>query len=520
MLGFSLVPVLLALGMLPASVGQSVCKKEQEFQSAKEMLKKLNHPRNEKWVEAYQKVDVVVREKKNEVWADGWDAQKDMMTWPDTLEGWRAKYPYFGDDIDPYDLDRFPTEYDRQLSDVWRAANPLALDGKSGCVQFLGGFASLTKLDVKFKNLLPTKEDIWLAQEDLWVKRELLRIVGDANDAAGHFTELAGAGGARGQPAAKDSHRKRYRSPFWEIDLALTRNGRGRWAMRGTLKNITQHRLPLGMEFWILLEPDKGKGAQAPSSTAWFVDGEPLGPGQSTPLPMLELQESLTVAGLFGIEQIMTWLTAPIKRVDQLSVDASSSRTADQELVGPSWLSRPPATAMTKNGLGILRYVDVTPQVRHMPVGMAVIMDEDQIPLFLAAFANSKLRMQTLQCHWRHTREKIQGPVEEASDDPVLRKLAQQGKAELREGPTNIYGKGLGRTAPRATGGKGGQGRRPPPNTGAPSRPAATQEEEMSLVELAAYGVASLYERYPPRTAAAGKQADVEPQPPALGSSQ
>src|SRR5207245_7049726 len=61
---------------------------------------------------------------------------------------------------------------------------------------------------------------------------------------------------------------------------------------------------------------------------------------------------------------------------------------------------------MTRNGFHLQRYVDTNDQARHMPVAMVVIAEEDFIHEFLAAFASSRLRTQTLQYPWHHGREK------------------------------------------------------------------------------------------------------------------
>jgi hypothetical protein len=514
LLGVSVLLVLIALVMLPNTVGSAVKNAQDEFTSTKEMLKRLNKPMNQKWVDAYTEQDKQVQGKKNVVWGDCWKVQEDMMTWPVTLEqaGWDKKYPYFGDDIEIYDLNDFPKYYDEQLFDVYQVVNPLSEDGKKGAVQFSGGFESVLKLGSKFKTT-PSKEDIWLAQEELWVKRELLRIVNDANETAARFKEVDSTNNKSAQPAAKDSYHKRYRSPWWEIDLTAAPNDKGKYVLSGTLKNVSHRRLARGVEFRVLLDEDKGFET---ANTILFVDGEPLGPGQSIALAPAELQEGATVKGLFGVEQILNWRNVPVKRIDQISLDAPASRVADRTLVKPSWMKStaaptdpmaPPSPtaassgpSTTKNGFSTARYLDISDQLRHIPVGMAVIIDEDQVPEFLAAFANSKLRIQTLQCHWRHTREKIQGPVEEVVDDPDLNKIAQRRRAELT-GPKYVERKGPQKASARASGGRESR-RKSQQNTAGPTKQPVQQAEgddDMNLVELAVYGSASLYERFPPK---------------------
>src|SRR5262249_22282813 len=146
---------------------------------------------------------------------------------------------------------------------------------------------------------------------------------------------------------------------------------------------------------------------------------------------------------------------AAVKRIDDIRIDYPSSRTSKRNLKKPLWYKDPneesgdaaSATASTsaaggnpqsemmskmggmmggmlgggrsgpsgatKNGLNLYRYFDVNEQVRRMPVGMVLIVNAEDIPLFLGAFANSKLRTQTLQCHWTHTRERVQPIIEE-----------------------------------------------------------------------------------------------------------
>jgi hypothetical protein len=211
----------------------------------------------------------------------------------------------------------------------------------------------------------------------------------------------------------------------------------------------------------------------------------------------------------------------------------------------------------TKNGLSINRYVDVSESVRHMPVGMVVIVDENHLPELLGAFANSKLHIQTTQYHWAHFKDKIK---------PNFDDEAGPG-AEPREGagPLAMGGR---RGAKRPGGGGGDDamgggagypglgGDRPPPRPDRPGRPGfgpgsspfgggpaspvggvagggfggkrpgagtfpsfgqqsgaglteqSEDEEDLSLVEVAIYGIAAIYERYPPRETPATPPAD------------
>jgi len=218
--------------------------------------------------------------------------------------------------------------------------------------------------------------------------------------------------------------------------------------------------------------------------------------------------------------------------------------------------------AASSEGVTLDRYTDVNAQVRHMPVGIAVVMEESLVPDFIAAVTNSNLRIQVLQCHWNHTRERMKPPIteepSESSSDktataqantfrgynvalPTFRGGGRTGPAgRLRgdEGPGAVMQQMqqamVSRMSPFGRGqvmnsGLGGgnlqtmmmqrmRGTMDGPGGGGMGKGAAmgmnmgrglgnvfagpnTEEdpEEMNLVEVAIYGLASLYERYPPK---------------------
>src|SRR5262249_41168593 len=147
----------------------------------------------------------------------------------------------------------------------------------------------------------------------------------------------------------------------------------------------------------------------------------PLAVGESIPFPDTTVGQQKAIEGLFGVEQVLTWRTAAVKRLDDLKLMYPSSRTAARTLKPPSFYKPPsestdssspdasaqtaggtlpggatspfgPAaqaiTTTTLNGLELNRYTDVSPQVRHMQVAMVVVADEEHLPELLAAFAN------------------------------------------------------------------------------------------------------------------------------------
>jgi len=432
----------------------------------------------------------------------------------------------------------------------------------------------------------PSREDVWLAQEDLWVKRELLAVIRAANDAIAHFKEvtpgrspqsqLAPAGDAKVAKDAKDAksakpvpkpppapasdpNHKVFRNYFWEMELTLSRGPKQTYLLGGKLTNIGKRRQPLGV-FRVYLDssPDS-------DPTLLPIENEPLAVGQSVEFTKRPVDRGVNIRGLFGVEQVLTWRTAPVKRIDELRIDYHASRLSRRSLVEPRWVEKAAAQeattpgtgtsmsmggntgdmkgggtmpmmggvggrtgsqGMTRNGFHLQRYIDTNDQVRHMPVAMVVIADEDFIHEFLGAFANSRLRTQTLQYHWHHVREKIKPQSEQVAGGPGAERKggANAGEANMggaRGGPGRggmkeemggmIMGRMMSGLSGRMRGGAGGF---TPGGTGLGKSMTETEDEddaEMNLVELAVYGLASVYENPAKPQVAAAPDGQVAP---------
>jgi hypothetical protein len=604
-LGVCILFVLVVLIMLPNSVGSAVDIKKKEYDGQLKTMQSIGAVKNQSFVDALKRKDGHVEKRKNEVWSEAWKTQADMMTWPPNLEEtWSKKYPYFGDPIEVSDRDKFGSEYDYQLYDVVNVCQPIDEKGK-GVVQFSGGWNAVLGLERSFVPP-PSNEDIWLAQEDLWIKRELLSIIREANDYVARFTEVlpddpaakdkkdakpapqkddnpaADAAqdaekDAKPAPAAKpkmvtDPMHRKYRNYYWELDLNLTRNDKGAYAIGGKIKNIGKARQPLDTDFKVYFDDTQNEDtpfdfihvARVPMNvdeTFVFKD-HLLGPDKS-------------IRGIYGVEQVLTWQTGPVKRIDKIELGYPSSRTANRSLKPPIWIPKPEAAAegdptatapegmpasarfnkggtgqsgsgsgdQTKSGLNKNRYTDANAQVRHMAIGMAVLVDEDHIHDFLGALANSRLKIQTLQIHWNHSRDKIKPALAEVDPATNTGKKAAGSAQTPRPGANqpspmgNFPGKrqdmmnmGRGMTGSQTrppgapTGGQnklgsgfglgsfgpGGFGRQiTAGRSAAPgaSTTASEEEEPMNLVSLSVYGLATLYERFPPKPESADQTA-------------
>jgi hypothetical protein len=355
---------------------------------------------------------------------------------------------------------------------------------------------------------------------------------------------------AKPQAAAGDPNHKVFRSPIWEMELTLSRNDKQKYVLRGTLTNISKRRQTLGETVFKVYLTDRG-GDFAQIN----VNREPMGVGEKHVIKDELVPEHVIVQGLFGVEQVLTWRTAPVKRIDRMEIGdraAFSSRTSHLALTGPKYMpkgkaekkgrrrggkdaqgepleaddeggSDDPGASSTAAGLSINRYVDANDQVRHMPVAMALLVREDNIPDVLAAFTNSQLRIEVTQFHWHHSRDRIQPPILDAP--PTSKDETQQAKPRRRTGkgeggvdpteertpPNTVRGKAAPAGTPSLRGGNLSITLGTPALQGKTGTESVDQEDDMNLMEVAVYGIAALYEKYPPKpadNAAGGASAD------------
>ena len=482
--------------LLATSVSDAFENKRVEYDNAKKSVEGITSPKNEKWVAAAETKDSFVADKKKEMHQQAWRSQAGMMTYPESLAPIMAP-KYFGDAIEYHDLDKYARDYSTQLKDAVVEVQPLLpQEGfENGVVQFAGNnINGVLKLDVAFERPPPSKEDFWLAQEDLWMKRELLRIVRDANESVARFhaadeeqppaevkkpapaaeanaagtadakpagaaeakpanpadakpansaeakpanpadakpadgtppatTPAEGTALAAPKPAAKpvvkkpiDLNHRVFHNQHWELDLTLKPDqANKKFTIGGTIKNRGHRRRPLNdVTFKVLLQPGSNS-----SGIGLLISREPLAVGETWTIPTQEFDTSLVAyEGLYGVEEILTWKTAPVKRIDALELDYESSRMASRTLKPPRWYVPPPEAAPTeagaaagktmamgggpggpgpggssapvvsKSGLNLNRYLDANEQVRHMPVGMVVVADDEHLAELLSAFTN------------------------------------------------------------------------------------------------------------------------------------
>ncbi len=287
------------------------------------------------------------------------------------------------------------------------------------------------------------------------------------------------------------------------------------------------------------------------------------------------------------VEQVFDARTVPIKRIDGLALGYLDSRSAAAALKQPEFIKDPPAdpNAGTGTGTGMIemgpmgpglgpigppgvlgpgtepgagpggaqatgrtyggpitnkqlleatkkRYLDLTKEVRRMPVALVLVVDQSYIQDVLLAFSNSPLRFQITQLSWTRFRGALAGVAATSGG------TGQSGEFEISRGSFGfsggadpddrrpIGGSSLGPIGPGGIG-PGGIGPGPigpgpgmgPPGMGpgydsGQSQGGAVSESQITsgLVELSIYGIVSLYEKYvdPKEAEAAAKEKEKE----------
>lgn len=281
------------------------------------------------------------------------------------------------------------------------------------------------------------------------------------------------------------------------------------------------------------------------------------------------------------VEQVFDARTVPIKRVDGLALGYLDSRSAAAALKQPEFIKDPPAapggadmgmgpmgapmgmgpvvggpavggpavggpggggaTAPTGAIVGPLsnkqlleftkkRYLDITKEVRRMPVAVVLVVDQSYIQDVLLAFSNSPLRFQITQLTWTRFRGALAGTaattggtgpggdidfsggssgITGSFDPDAMRPGRPFGPGPGGPGPIGPGPMGPGPIGPGPMGpGPIGPGPMGPGFEGNQSQGAVSESQITSgLVELSIYGIVSLYEKYvDPKEAEAAKE--------------
>jgi hypothetical protein len=269
---------------------------------------------------------------------------------------------------------------------------------------------------------------------------------------------------------------------------------------------------------------------------------------------MQEVKNPIQPRGITLVRQKLTWRSTPIKRIDRLEVGKTAHLHSDRlktlplipydfKVKDPLGLNTAALSAVATDaasnsasgstGLGMMgdrasggssqttsmksanhevpleRYIEVTSQLRRMPVALVMVVDATAITDIIAAMSNSKLRFQVTMAPWVKVPNlgRPGGAIETAGGGAPSNQSGSGGAGKVKSGggggAATIGGSGGSRPAgdSGSVGSIGGPGNTSGGVTGGPGTgtnpPAASNlglEDDSSVVELQIYGVITIYE--------------------------
>lgn len=383
----------------------------------------------------------------------------------------------------------------------------------------------------------PTIPELWLALEDIWVQRELLAIVARTNTALTKF-----------EPEFSfwnhSPLNRTFTSRLWSINLEVITDANRKY-LKATIRNPTPRLQLLGankvmrLKVWL----DDPNDPQ-PSLSEYVIGGE-LVPGYTTinvPLQMTDPRDRTrpgghaipldrTITRISKVEQILDEVSVPVKLIQAVELGVTDHRRGTATFVAPKLKGLPedPVADPSANppggpgappgmtgpgmpglggpgmsgGAGILagarsgpkevvllgnklRYLEVTDQVRRMPVAMSVVLDLAFEQDLLVQFTNSPMRFHITQTGW----QRFRGTLPKSTNQ-----LVGGGVGGVPGGPGRPGGP-PGFPGLPGPGGPGMPGDGEGGITGASSA-TVTAQANAGLVTLAVYGVVSLYNELP-----------------------
>jgi hypothetical protein len=295
-------------------------------------------PKNETFNEPWNEHRKMFNKHKEVIWKKGWDLQKGMYTWKSTRSAPLQdllQYPEdaFGptaDDDANARTDYMNTLYKEQWEDLTDLIHP---------AEYLGGLWSVVPLQ-DWKNpdrKLPSREEIWLAQEDFWVKRELLYDLASAIAAVGHFKTLSDETFKTAEEAKQAKvpesvyKRVRFRNINWEVELLVERDVRKRWAIHpeSQIKNVHPSRRTQTVANPRTNRPLRFVLSDRSGRAGYFltVSGEPLAWDASRSLGKRYAVDTFDFSVPFEMNQDFDWDYCPLRRVDAIVLGKHSHRT-------------------------------------------------------------------------------------------------------------------------------------------------------------------------------------------------
>ncbi len=430
-----------------------------------------------------------------------------------------------------------------------------------------------TKMTTGWKNTLrwvnnwgemkPESRQMWLVMEDFWIQRAMLEPIKVVNDSLSRFDMV------KDNNQLPPPNQRKFVSRIWELDLEVKdQPSGGRKFLTGKIKNRTKQLQLLGSGNTMTLKVWFDAARLDLPPFEFQIQGEFV-PGEETisipALPSHVFPPGTNFTEIAKVEQVLDEKTVPIRRLERLALGYPSAKYFYTVLNNPRfWPEADPTNAttgspapagpgpmgdsammMTPGGGGAVsgtsglsatirpgeaggmaltkladgnkkRYVDVTDQVRRMQVAFTVVIDQQYITDVMIAYANSPLRFEGVQYHWKRasglqsTTNTTGGSVgisgQGGEEFSTIGGSAGNGLSSSPYGPMGQSSSGPVGTSgqygpmgmdPRMSGGSQFQGI---PGLSSTSLSNVSEAQANSgLVELTVYGLVSLYEKYDPK---------------------
>ncbi len=379
----------------------------------------------------------------------------------------------------------------------------------------------------------PDSSLFWLAVEDFWIQRALLKPIAEVNANAAKFELVPAAAGT------ENLLNRKFQNRTWEIDIEVGTEGANR-VLKSKLKNKTDRLQMLGLNKTMRLNvwfDDPKLDRSKPFE--YRIGGELVkGSGELIPKIVPELHKipaGLEPVTIYKIEQILDETTVPVRIIRRIELGFRDAKRATVEMKTPSFFPEEAAVAEATTGnsgspisssengppggipgnpygsagLGgnassnrgtpeqVLlgnkkRYTERTEQVRRMPIGMDLVVDQAYVNDVLIALGNSPLRIQITQTQWQRFREQL--TVSGSSSAPGGLLPSSPGTGGSGGGDDDATGSG-GPKSPNPFGSGAGMGG----GFGTTTSALPTEQVTAGLVELAIYGLVSVYEKTKPK---------------------
>lgn len=505
-------------------------------------------------IDDYEKQKSVLQKKKGELWLENWERQKVFFSWPRGPRGEFDKYQdlKFGERLveTTNEFEVFTRNYPEMFTEMAAKVRP---------TRFAGGWQSVLRHVSNWGQQTPRSNQLWMALEDVWVQRAMLEPIKEVNTEIATFTLVPGQ--------ERTPLKRRFSSRVWELNIEVVDQGqnkmlKGKLKNRtGQLQLLGQGNV-MRLNVWLDNRPE---APPIPFEIQGeFVPGN--GEIEIPPLFNHVLLPGVVPVEIAKVMQVLDDRTVPIRRIDRLVLGYKSSMHATAELQppafwpedatmsrvgggmpggpgseafpgtepgdsggapgptrgmagtgvgggpggpgidgsagasGPGIASGPPMTVLNGNRL---RYLEVTDQVRRMPVAFVIVVDQMFINDVLTAYSNSPFRFYIVQSHWKRFHGTLGASTGGGTTPGYGGGSMSPGFGRGDDGGTyadGLVGGGLFGADPYSTGGAegaygpggygmGGFG-------GASSTNISEAQANAGLVELTVYGVVSLYEKY------------------------